>query len=113
MNTIVSLLSKFPVWALICFAATAVIIGDIAAKSWSVSRSEMWYWTALVAYACSGLFYVPTLLREGLVVSSLMWTIGSVVGFLFVGLVLFQETLSIMQCLGVVLGIVALIVLSL
>jgi small multidrug resistance pump len=112
MNIILSVLTKLPTWALIALAACAVVVGDIAAKTWSVSRGEAWYWAALVAYACSGLFYVPTLLRDGLVVTSVLWTIGSIVGFLFVGLVLFKETLSSLQMLGVAFGIISVLLLS-
>lgn len=49
---------------------------------------------------------------RGLVVTSLLWDILSVVGFLFIGIVIFKENLNTLQTAGVILGIVALIMLS-
>ncbi len=102
---------KFPVWVLLCLAAISVVTGDILAKYWSTNVKPVFYFAALIAYGFSGFFYVPTLLREGLVVTSIVWSILSIIGFLIVGIVIFKETLTPIQVVGVILGIAALIIL--
>jgi multidrug transporter EmrE-like cation transporter len=52
------------------------------------------------------------LTRKGLVVSCVIWSIASIIAFLFVGLVVFHESLSGVQSTGVILGIIALLMLS-
>jgi len=68
-----------------------------------------WRW----GLAFSGFFFIPTLLREGLVVTSVIWSILSIIGFLAVGILIFKETLTILQIVGVIFGILALIILKL
>ncbi len=113
MDQFLNIFSKIPVWVLLCLAAISVVTGDVLAKYWSTNVKSVFYFAALVAYAFSGFFYIPTLLREGLVVTSVVWSILSIIGFLAVGIILFKETLTPLQIAGVVLGILALIILTL
>lgn len=112
MQTYIDLLSKLPVSALLGLSAVGVIFGDYFAKYWSQHPRPFWLVLTFIAYFLSPFFYVPTLLREGLVVTSVVWSILSIIGYLFVGLVIFRETLSGTQTVGVVLGVVALVILS-
>lgn len=112
MENFFNIFSKFSVLALICFASLSVVVGDIFAKYWSINTKPVFYFIALIAYAFSGFFYIPTLLREGLVVTSVIWSITSIIGFLAVGILLFKETLTPLQIIGVVLGIIALVILT-
>jgi hypothetical protein len=79
-----SLLGRVSVFGLILMAAVSVIVGDYAAKAWSLSHGQMeWYlFLAFAGYFFSGFFYVPSLLREGLIVTSVLWVLLSAVGFL-------------------------------
>ncbi len=112
MPSYIAVFEKIPLPALIVLSATSVILGDLFAKSWSVNHRTAFLAGAIVCYLLSGVFYVPTLLKEGLVVTSLAWSVLSIVGFLFIGLVLFKETLSAVQIAGVLFGITALVLLS-
>lgn len=112
MQTIIEFFNKIPVWVLITLAATSVIIGDVFGKYWSQNRRLSFLILTLVFYACSGLFYTPTLLRKGLIVTSIAWTIMATVGFLIVGAIMFKEHLTGFQIAGTALGTVAIILLS-
>ncbi len=113
MNEFFNIFSKIPVWVLLCLAAISVVTGDVLAKYWSTNTKSVFYFAGLIAYAFSGFFYIPTLLREGLVATSVIWSILSVIGFLVVGILLFKETLTPLQIVGVILGIIALVILTL
>ncbi|OGL74486.1 hypothetical protein A3C96_00520 [Candidatus Uhrbacteria bacterium RIFCSPHIGHO2_02_FULL_60_10] len=113
MSNIVSLIQKVPVPVLIAFSASSVIIGDLLAKYWSTSFRTPLFVGAILAYMMSGVFYIPTLLTKGLVVTSLAWSLLSIIGFMFIGLVVFRESLTTTQIIGAALGVVSLVFLSL
>lgn len=112
MQTYIALLSKLPVFALVLLASASVIAGDYFAKTWSIEQRPVLGFLALLGYFGSGFFYLPTLLREGLVITSVLWSLVSIIGFLVIGLVIFKESLDTLQTVGVVFGVVALIILA-
>lgn len=109
----ISIAQKIPLLVLILISASSVVLGDYFAKSWSVSQRGWLFGGAFIAYGLSSIFYVPTLMREGLVVTSLLWTITATAGFLIIGLVLFREQLTMGQWIGIGFGVTALVILSL
>jgi multidrug transporter EmrE-like cation transporter len=112
MQMYLALAAKIPVFILIIFAAASVIVGDYFAKLWSIEQRPILWVVAVIGYFFSGFFYIPTLLREGLVVTSLLWSVLSIVGFLAIGLIVFKEMLTGAQVVGVVFGIVSLVILA-
>lgn len=108
----IGLFAKVPVLLLLVLSATSVVVGDYFGKKWSIEQRSMWYAIAFLGYAGSSLFYLPTLLREGLVTTSIVWSLLSIIGFLFIGLVVFHEKLNGLQTIGVGFGVIALIILS-
>ena len=113
MNTFFSWSQKIPLLLLFTVSALSVGIGDYLAKKWSLVPGWGSFVSALVFYFISSFFYLQTVARKGLVVSCVIWSIASIFAFLFVGLVLFHETLSGIQLIGVILGIISLLILSL
>ncbi len=101
-----------PVWLWLVLGAAAVVGGDYFAKRWSIDRRAYLFWIAVAFYLLGAQFYLPSLLKEGLVITSLVWSLLSTIGFLFVGLVVFKETLTGLQMVGVGLGLVAMVILA-
>ncbi len=112
MQAYIELVSRFPILLLIFLAVICGVSGDIFAKYWSVDHKLSYFLLVLFFYAGSAFFFVPTLLRESLVVISVIWTIMNITGFLLVGLVMFKETLTYWQIMGVLIGIVAVVMLN-
>jgi len=108
----ISVLSKVPVMVLILLASISVIIGDYSAKTWSLNHKGIFLLLAFAGYFFSGFFYIPTLLREGLIVTSVIWGLLSTIGFITIGLVVFKEVLSVTQIVAVVLGISSILILT-
>ena len=73
INAYLSLLGRVPVVGLLLAASISVIVGDYAAKAWSQSHREWYLFLAFAGYFFSGFFYIPTLLRDGLIVTSVIW----------------------------------------
>ncbi|OGZ71313.1 MAG: hypothetical protein A2904_00920 [Candidatus Staskawiczbacteria bacterium RIFCSPLOWO2_01_FULL_33_9] len=113
MNFLVNFLQKFPPLLLVVLAAFSVIVGDIFAKYWSQNPKNPFYIIAVVFYIGSAIFYIPSLLSKGLVITSILWTLISTIGLILVGVVMFKETLSFIQVVGLIFGIISLIILSL
>ncbi len=105
-------MGSFSPWLLVVLSSISVIAGDYFAKSWSVSQKTGLYLLSLLGYLLSSFFYIPSLLKEGLVITAVVWDMISVIGFLFIGLVLFHETLTTLQWVGVGLGLASLAVLA-
>ena len=113
MDTLVAWSQKMPLILLFAVSAILVGAGDYLAKKWSLEPGWGLFSGSLGCYLVSAGFYMLTLTRKGLVVSCIIWSIASIVAFLFVGLVVFHETLSGLQLIGVILGTISLIMLSL
>lgn len=113
MNPLLAFLSRFPVWVLLMLSAAAVITGDYFAKYWSLHQKTVFFAIALVGYLLSGMFYIPVLRKEGLVISALIWILLNTIGFVTIGVVIFKESLTPLQTLGVITGTISLILLSL
>lgn len=113
MKLYVDLATKLPVWLLLFLSASSVVTGDFFAKYWSQNQRGWALALAFIGYFGSGFFYIPTLLREGLVVTSLVWDLLGLLGFLVIGLLVFREHLTSLQIVAAALGVVALILLNL
>ena len=107
-----SFTQKFPIIVLILLSASSVVFGDYLAKSWSLSQRSWLFLGAFIAYGLSSIFYVPTLLRESLIITSILWVLISTLWFLLVGLVLFRENLTTEQWIRAAFGVIALVILS-
>lgn len=90
-----------------------MITGDYFAKYWSINQKTIFFIISFSVYAIAGIFYIPTLLREGLVITSIIWSVLCAAGFIVVGLLIFKESLSVFQTIGIVLGVLSIIILSL
>ena len=106
------ILGHTPVIILLIISAVLTVLADIVAKYWSISRSSTLFIAALIIYAVSTVFFIPTLVRETLIVSATLGTVLATVGFVLASLFIFKESISSIQWVGVVFGIVSVILLS-
>jgi multidrug transporter EmrE-like cation transporter len=113
MKTFIEFFNKIPVGVLLALSASSVIAGDYFSKYWSIHQRPLFYVLAMLGYLFSGIFYIPTLLREGLIITAIIWAIASTAGFIILGVFVFQESLSSVQIVGIILGTASLILLSL
>lgn len=103
---------KIPLIFWLLGSAAAVVAGDYFAKKWSIDRTTSFFWLSVILYAIASQLYLPTLLKEGLVVTSILWTVISSVGFIFIGIYFFQEHLTVVQWVGVGFGFIAVCLLA-
>ena len=112
MDLYPGLLARLPIYLLLTFSAASVVLGDYFAKKWSIDQKTLYLALTFLGYIGGSFFYIPSLLKEGLVVTSIIWVVLSTVGFLFVGIVIFKESLTPLQILGVGFGMVSIFLLA-
>ncbi len=111
MQLFIAFTSKIPVLALLVISATFTITGDVFAKYWSLNTRPLFFLLGVLFYSAGTIPFIPTLLREGLVVTAMIWSLISILGFIAVGIIIFKETLTTYQTIGAFLGIIALVLL--
>ena len=112
MQFLISLFNKIPLAILFALSTFFVLFGDYLGKYWSTNHKPIFFIGALLGYLLTGFFYVPILLREGLVVSALLWILLDTIGFILIGLILFHEQLNLLQVVGIIFGFISLVILS-
>ena len=103
------LVGRLPVWLLLSLSVAGVIGGDFFAKYWSLHRQPHLFGLAILGYLVSSVFYIPTLLRKGLVITSVIWGVASTIGFIVIGILVFKEELTPLQSVATFLGTVSLL----
>ena len=88
-------------------------VGEYLSKKWSIEPSVKLGSLLVSMYALGALAWMPAIYRgRSLSVVGSMWNLLSFCLTLFVGLVIFKETLSTHQMVGVALAFIAIILLS-
>jgi multidrug transporter EmrE-like cation transporter len=87
--------------------------GDILMKEWVSTNRYLFYFIGLAVYLIGLNFLAQSFKFKNIAVASVIFVIFNVVTLSLVSWIYFKETLSIMQIIGIALGIAAIIVLEL
>ncbi len=99
----------FPLLMLIVFEGVA----DIFSKEWSVRGTLPWWLLAIGGYVVANTFWLFAIRNgSGLTRGAIIFSVGSAILAVAIGLLIYREEISRMEALGVVLGIVALALIS-
>jgi multidrug transporter EmrE-like cation transporter len=112
MNLFTKVLPSLPLYLLLVLSSVGVITGDYFAKLWSTNTKTIFLILAFAGYLTSSFFYIPTLLKEGLIVTSIVWSLISIIGFLAIGFLIFKESLNTWQIVGICFGMISLLILT-
>ncbi len=104
---LVKYLEMVPLFGLLIFSALFTISGDYFGKVWSINHNLITFLLAFVLYAIGGLLFIPTLAKESLVVTTIIWVLLAEFGNLAVGLLLFHEKIDFLQSFGIAFGFIA------
>jgi hypothetical protein len=109
MNLYLSLASFIPVFFLLIFSATGIIVGDYFAKCWSENHQILYFFSALIGYFLAAVFYIPTLLREQLISAAIICSFLEAFGCLVIGFIIFKEKFNYIELTGIFFGVLSLI----
>lgn len=94
---------------LILFEAGA----DILAKEWQLHSTWLRFAAAIAAYVIANIFWLLALkYGAGLTKGAIIFSVGSAIFAILIGLVLYKEPITRLQIIGLVLGVSALILLT-
>lgn len=85
-------------------------IADILTKNYSLHGGALYFAAAISAYVVANLFWIFSLRSgAGLARGAMIFSVGSAIIAVLLGLLLYRETVSIRSIVGIFLGIVSLV----
>lgn len=101
------------VWHWILFAMVFYTIGEYYAKKFGNTSDIRFAVVAWVGYAINAMFFFPAISKyNSLSILGTLWNVFYVIITLFIGIVVFKETLAATQVVGLVFAFIAIILLS-
>ena len=87
-------------------------VGDILAKEYQLHSGVVRFVAAISAYVLANIFWLVALKDgAGLTKGAIFFSVGSAILAIIIGLVLYKETVSTREMIGIALGIIAIILL--
>ena len=99
-----------PLFLLLILLAVALeVIGDILFKKWSIENKNMLLVTGLLIYFIGTAFWAISLKYEYLSKAITAFTVLNLVIITLVGFVIFKEDLSLINKIGIAVGVISVI----
>lgn len=110
MSALIAFLETFHLRYLLVLSALSTISGDYFGKLWSINHKPGLFLLAFILYASGGLFFIPTLIKESLIVSTVVYILLAQTGNLAVSLLIFHEKIDFLQSFGIAFAFVAILI---
>jgi multidrug transporter EmrE-like cation transporter len=100
---------KLIFWIFIVLAVALEVFGDVFFKKWSLEDKNILLYIGLITYFLGSIFWAVSLKYEYLSKAISTFTILNLIIVALVGFLYFKEDLSLINKLGIVLGIFSII----
>ena len=97
----------------ITLAVILEVIGDVLFKKWSIGEKNSLFTLGLAIYFLGSIFWALSLRYEYLTKAISIFTLLNLIIITLVGALIFKEDLSLINKIGVALGVVAIILIEL
>ena len=98
---------------ILLLAVLLEVIADTLFKYWSIQSHGVFLWSGMILYTVGTLIWAYSLKLEVLSKAITMFTVLNLVIVVLVGALLFKESLSLINKVGILLGIMSVIFLQL
>ncbi|MFA6268997.1 MAG: EamA family transporter [archaeon] len=98
---------KLIFFALVLAATLFEVVGDVFFKKWSLDNNNIILIAGFIIYFIGTVFWAFSLKYEGLAKSISILTVLNLIVVVLVGVLYFKEDLSLVNKVGIVLGIVS------
>ncbi len=105
--------SKIIFFILIIVAVVFEIIGDVLFKKWSVDTKNTLLYIGLLIYFVGTVFWAISLRYEFLSKAISVFTLLNLIAIVAVGVFYFNEDLSVVNKIGIALGVVSIVLIEL
>jgi drug/metabolite transporter (DMT)-like permease len=99
-------------WILITVVASNLVCstaGDVLAKLWGVTGNSQWFYIGMAVNVFTTFFFMAAIKQAGLAATTSVVLLLTIVINVTIGIVTFQETLTIRQWIGIAIGLVAIL----
>ncbi len=103
---------KFIFFCLIALAVALEVIGDIFFKKWSIDNRNVLLYVGLLIYFIGTVFWAISLKYEYLSKAITVFTVLNLVIVALVGVLYFKEDLSLINKIGIGLGILSVVLIE-
>ncbi len=108
------ILTILPVWAWIIISTLFFAFGEFISKKFALNPSWMLFTLFIFIDLLSAAAWIPAIVQKNqLSITGVIWSVISLMATILIGLLLFNEKLTIIQSIGLVVGIISVILLSL
>lgn len=104
--------TKFLFFALIGIGVTLEVIGDVYFKKWAIENKTALLIIGLTIYFAGAVFWALALKHEFLSKAIAIFTVLNLIAVVLIGTLLFHEDLSLVNKIGIALGIVSIILIE-
>lgn len=98
---------------LLFVGGVVLTVGDVVMKKWVNQSGWHLYFAGLMIYFVGLNFLAYSFKYKNIGVASLIFVLFNIVTLCFVSWVYFKETLSLLQILGIVIGLISVVILEL
>ncbi len=106
------LTTKFLFLGLILLATTLEVIGDVFFKKWSIIHNQSLLYIGIVLYGIGSMFWILSLKYELLSRAISIITILNLIAIVLIAVLYFKEDLSMINKVGIALGILAVVLIE-
>ena len=86
------------------------VVADILSKEWSLSGRLLFWLLALTGYVIANIFWLKAIrLGSGLGRGAVLFSVGSAIAAIIIGMVFYKESINRIELFGVVLGVISII----
>jgi|SRR3989344_6426650 len=103
---------KFIFLVLIALAVSLEVVGDILFKKWSLDSRNVFLYVGLLIYFTGTIFWAVSLKYEYLSKAISVFTVFNLIIVVLVGVLYFKEDLSLINKVGIGLGILSVILIE-
>jgi multidrug transporter EmrE-like cation transporter len=103
---------KFIFFTLIIAAVVLEVAGDILFKRWAIGNKNIFLLIGLLLYFAGTIFWAFSLKYEFLSKSASIFTVLNLIAVVLAGSIIFGEKLSLLNKIGIIVGIVSIILLE-
>ena len=107
------MIEKYLFFGFILLAVLLEVTADILFKKWTINNRNLFFIIGLAIYFVGTIFWAFSLKYEFLSKAISIFTILNLIIIVLVGLLIFKENLSLVNKLGVLLGVLSIILIEL
>jgi len=108
-----AIFTVIPAWIWIAVSAIFFALGEFVSKKFALNPGWTLFITFLIVDIISASTWIPAIFEKNqLSITGVIWSVVSLIATVLIGLLVFNEKLTMIQSIGLVIGFVSVVLLS-